>query len=74
VGELADTLSQELAALPARLALRPPNAGGNVSVRPPGSKSLTNRAVLLAALASGVSRVRGALPDADEAKRMVAAL
>ncbi|NUQ51302.1 MAG: 3-phosphoshikimate 1-carboxyvinyltransferase, partial [Phycisphaerales bacterium] len=43
------------------MALRPPNAGGNVSVRPPGSKSLTNRAVLLAALASGVSRVRGAL-------------
>lgn len=74
MGELADTLSQELAALPARLALRPPNAGGNVSVRPPGSKSLTNRAVLLAALASGVSRVRGALLDADDAKRMVAAL
>jgi 3-phosphoshikimate 1-carboxyvinyltransferase len=74
VGELAGTLSQDLAALPARLALRPPNAGGSVSVRPPGSKSLTNRAVLLAALAPGVSRVRGALLDADDARRMVAAL
>ncbi|MFO0834143.1 MAG: 3-phosphoshikimate 1-carboxyvinyltransferase [Phycisphaerales bacterium] len=74
MGELAGTLSQDLAALPARLALRPPNAGGNVSVRPPGSKSLTNRAVLLAALAPGVSRVRGALLDAEDAKRMAAAL
>ncbi len=72
--ELVDTLNQDLSALPVRLALHPPSAGANVSVRPPGSKSLTNRAVLLAALASGESRVRGALLDADDARRMVLAL
>ncbi len=39
----------------------------------PGSKSLTNRAALLAALASGTSVVTGAL-DADDTRLMVAAL
>ncbi len=41
---------------------------------PPGSKSLTNRALLLAALAGGASRVRGPLVGADDAERMVVAL
>lgn len=43
-------------------------------VRPPGSKSLTNRALLLAALADGRSELRDALVDADDARRMLAAL
>ncbi len=38
-----------------------------VRVQPPGSKSLTNRAVLLAALAHGTSTIRGALLDAEDA-------
>lgn len=38
-----------------------------VRVQPPGSKSLTNRAVLLAALAHGESTIRGALLDAEDA-------
>lgn len=38
-----------------------------VRVSPPGSKSLTNRAVLLAALAHGTSTIRGALLDAEDA-------
>lgn len=46
----------------------------DASVRPPGSKSLTNRALLLAALADGESTVRGALTDADDARQMIAAL
>lgn len=46
----------------------------DASVRPPGSKSLTNRALLLAALAAGESTLDGALVDADDAQRMVAAL
>lgn len=46
----------------------------DVRVRPPGSKSLTNRALLLAALAEGGSTLRGALVDADDAQRMAAAL
>src|SRR5690606_23965160 len=34
-------------------------------VDPPGSKSITNRALLLAALAPGVSRITGALKSKD---------
>lgn len=36
----------------------------DVTLRPPGSKSLTNRALLLASLAGGQSVLRGALTDA----------
>ena len=45
-----------------------------VTIRPPGSKSLTNRSLLLAALARGQSRLTGALTDADDARRMLEAL
>ncbi len=45
-----------------------------VHLRPPGSKSLTNRAILLAALAEGESTLTGALVDADDAQRMLAAV
>jgi len=59
-------------AYPARLVLAP---GGPVdaSVRVPGSKSLTNRALLVAALARGRSSLRGAL-RADDTAVMIAAL
>lgn len=43
-------------------------------VTPPGSKSLTNRAVLLAALAEGTSELSGALTAADDAVAMRRAL
>lgn len=46
----------------------------DVTIRPPGSKSLTNRALLLAALADGESVLTGALADADDAQVMVRAL
>ena len=41
--------------------------GGPVmgTIRPPGSKSLTNRALICAALASGTSRITGALVSED---------
>ncbi|TVQ63689.1 MAG: 3-phosphoshikimate 1-carboxyvinyltransferase [Phycisphaerales bacterium] len=45
-----------------------------IAVRPPGSKSITNRALLLAGLASGSSSLRGALLDADDAQRMLGAV
>ena len=45
-----------------------------LALRPPGSKSLTNRALLLAALASGESRLQRPLTDADDAQRMIEAL
>lgn len=43
--------------------------GGAVSgsIRPPGSKSLTNRALVLAAIANGTSTIRGGLASEDTA-------
>ena len=43
-------------------------------VTPPCSKSITNRAMLIAALASGRSVLRGALTDANDARVMLRAL
>ena len=46
----------------------------DVTIRPPGSKSITNRALLLAALADGTSELRGPLIDADDAQVMLRAI
>jgi 3-phosphoshikimate 1-carboxyvinyltransferase len=43
------------------------------SIRPPGSKSLTNRALLCAALAEGTSTLHGAL-DSEDTRVMIVAL
>ena len=43
------------------------------SIRPPGSKSITNRALICAALASGESLLTGAL-DSQDTRVMVAGL
>ncbi|MFH1546554.1 MAG: 3-phosphoshikimate 1-carboxyvinyltransferase [Patescibacteria group bacterium] len=51
----------------------PPIAELSGSVKLPGSKSITNRALLLAALADGESRISGALKS-DDTKFMAAAL
>jgi len=45
----------------------------DVTVDVPGSKSITTRALLIAALADGVSLLRGAL-DADDTRRMIECL
>ncbi len=45
--------------------VRPPPSGFDVELRPPGSKSLTNRALLLAGLARGRSRLSGCLESED---------
>lgn len=55
------------------LAITPIGKPFRATVRPPGSKSLTNRALLLAALAEGRTTLRGVL-DADDSRRMVKAL
>ncbi|MCC6678964.1 MAG: 3-phosphoshikimate 1-carboxyvinyltransferase [Phycisphaerales bacterium] len=62
--------------LPDPLPLEPLHAARpfDTCIRPPGSKSLTNRALLLAALSSGHSTIRRPLLDADDAERMIAAL
>jgi 3-phosphoshikimate 1-carboxyvinyltransferase len=74
--QLLDVLMLPLAQLPRALRLPPPvtTVPPRVIITPPGSKSLSNRALLLAALATGTSTLRGALLDADDAQRMLAAL
>lgn len=46
----------------------------DVAIRPPGSKSITNRALLLAALAEGVCVLRSPLVEADDARVMLRAI
>jgi 3-phosphoshikimate 1-carboxyvinyltransferase len=58
--ELEDTWTAD--ASPPAPAATPPDP---VRLRAPGSKSLTQRALILAALADGPSRLRGASPSAD---------
>lgn len=60
--------------LPDKVRVEPITRPFNVTIRPPGSKSLTNRALLLAALAKGTSTLTGALVDADDTQVMIAAL
>lgn len=55
------------------LTLVPPGRALHGRVMPPGSKSITNRALLLAALASGTSRLTGALKS-DDTRYMAQAL
>lgn len=57
----------------ASVLISPPNRPLTGRVTPPGSKSITNRALLLAALAKGTSRLTGALKSKDT-KLMAAAL
>ena len=52
-------------ALPPAYTITPPNRPLTGRVSPPGSKSITNRALLLAALAEGTSHLTGALKSKD---------
>ncbi len=72
-------LTQPLDELPNPLPIpvlqrRRGQAAVDVAVRPPGSKSLTNRALLLAALAEGTSTITDPLLGADDAERMLTAI
>jgi len=55
----------EIADISAPRLIRPARPGLDATVRVPGSKSITNRALLLAALAHGSSTLRGALSADD---------
>ncbi len=55
------------------LTIIPPGRPLHGRVMPPGSKSITNRALLLAALAAGTSRLTGALKS-DDTRYMAQAL
>ncbi|PRX08740.1 UNVERIFIED_ORG: 3-phosphoshikimate 1-carboxyvinyltransferase [Martelella mediterranea] len=56
-----------------RVTVVPPAHALNGQVSPPGSKSITNRALLLAGLSKGKSRLTGALKS-DDTKHMANAL
>lgn len=59
--------------LPAVIEVRPPPEAAPVLVTIPGSKSITNRALILAALGTGTTTLRGAL-WCEDTEIMVAAL
>ncbi len=74
---MLDVLGRSLEQLPAGMdipVLGPRARAFEVDVRPPGSKSLTNRAILLAALGEGRSVIHNALHDAEDARVMVRAV
>jgi 3-phosphoshikimate 1-carboxyvinyltransferase len=68
------TLSRAVEELPDPLPIPIIGRAFNTGVRPPGSKSLTNRVLLIAGLATGESVLEGALVDADDAQVMLRAL
>lgn len=75
--EAVDRLRRPLDDLPDPLpipTLAVSRGSARQAIRPPGSKSLTNRALVVAALAEGESELHGALIDADDAARMIEAL
>jgi 3-phosphoshikimate 1-carboxyvinyltransferase len=53
--------------LPPALTLIPPHRALNGRIAPPGSKSITNRLLLIASLAQGTSHLTGALKSDDTA-------
>ena len=60
--------------MPDPLGMVPVGSAFDCAVKPPGSKSETNRAIVLAALATGTSELRGALTEADDARVMLNAV
>lgn len=64
---MGSSMSVEFAAKPQALTIVPPAHPLVGRVVVPGSKSITNRALLLAALAKGTSRLTGALKSKDTA-------
>jgi len=67
-------LAGALKDLPDPLALPECRGAFDVAISPPGSKSLANRVLLLAALAEGTSTLRNVPADADDVRVMIAAL
>lgn len=67
-------LTLPLKILPDPLHVPPLSRPFAIAITPPGSKSLTNRAILLAALSRGRSILRNPLLDADDTERMLEAI
>src|SRR5260370_25403296 len=59
--------------MPEAIAISPVSRPVGGTIRPPGSKSLTNRALIVASLAEGRSRLTGVL-DSDDTRVMLESL
>jgi 3-phosphoshikimate 1-carboxyvinyltransferase len=59
--------------MPAEIEILPVTGPLHATVQPPGSKSITNRALVCAALAAGTSTLRGAL-ESEDTQVMIASL
>src|SRR5437868_7201528 len=55
---------------PASITIQPVTGPIQGRIRPPGSKSITNRALVCAALADGISTLTGAL-DSEDTRVMI---
>ena len=66
-------LRSTLSEFPDEIAVQPAAQPLRARVRPPGSKSITNRALVCAALAAGQSTLRGTL-DSEDTKVMIEGL
>jgi 3-phosphoshikimate 1-carboxyvinyltransferase len=73
MGSKSSAPSSSLVELPDPYVMRPFGGPINASVRPPGSKSFTNRALCVAALAKGTSLLRGVL-FSDDTEAMLGCL
>ena len=56
-----------------KVEIEPVDGPVNFSIQPPGSKSITNRALLCASLANGESKLSGVL-DSDDTRVMLEGL
>jgi len=74
VRDFIKLLRRPLNKLPDPLPMTPIPGPFTVSIRPSGSKSLTNRALILGGLSNGVTYLRWPLLDADDAQVMVEGL
>ncbi len=68
------TLPREISELPERLTLPPPPRAFDAVLTPPGSKSLTSRVLVLAALARGRSVIRNAEVAGEDGAAVLAAV
>lgn len=59
--------------MPTSRSIRPATGPVSGSIKPPGSKSITNRALICAALSDGSSTLRGVL-DSDDTQAMLSSL
>ena len=66
---VARVLCKDLAVVPAPVHASSQASGGGCTVRVPGSKSISNRALLLAPLAQGTCRITGLLQSDDTQAR-----